>query len=245
MNRTFFIILIGIIIIFPGWLTAQLSGNLKEFLWQKNFFEIIENYAEDKIVLEDPGFWQKQISQRSYTEEMGYRIQVFAGAMEENARSTAASVEALALDSVYVIEQNTLFKVQLGNFQERLEAEKMLDQLRFKGITNAWIVQTTIHVPKKLSPMLVSEAGSDSTIPSPIVFTIQLFVTSDLTKAQNILESLKNTLGQDGWVIRAGEFWKVVVGSFEEETAAREALSVIRSSGYPDAWVTQFKKEDQ
>lgn len=242
MNHNLSIILAGVILIFPGWLTAQISGNLKEFLWQKNFSEIIENYAEEKIILQDPGLWQKQISQRSYTEEEGYRIQVFAGVREENARSAAASLEALALDSVYVIEQNDLFKVQLGNFQERLEAEKMLDQLRYKGIGNAWIVQTTIHVPKKLPPAFVSEDGSDSFIPSPIIYTIQLFVTSDLTKAQNILESVKNKLDQDGWVIRAGGFWKVVVGSFDDETTAREALSVIRSSGYPDAWITQVKK---
>lgn len=245
MNRNLTIIFVGLILIFHGWSSAQISENLKEFLWQKDFSEIIENYAEEKITLEDPGLWQKHISQRSYTEAMGYRIQVFAGAVEENARSAAASLEALALDSVYIIEQNTLFKVQLGNFQERLEAEKMLDQLRYKGIGNAWIVQTIIHIPKNISPGLVKEVVSDSTESSPIVYTIQLFVTRDITKAQKILESLKNSLGQEGWVIRAGEFWKVVVGSFDEEIAAREVLNFIRSSGYPDAWITQVKKEGQ
>ncbi len=243
MNHRLTIIFAGLLLLFPGWLIAQSTGNLKEFLWQKDFIEIIENYAEEKIILHDPGLWQKQISQRSYTEEPGYRIQVFAGALEENARSTAASLETLGLDSVYIVEQNGLFKVQLGNFQERLEAEKMLDQLRFKRISNAWIVQTPIHIPKNLSALPSGEMDTDTAALPPFIYTIQIFVTSEATKAQRVLESLKNIPIQEGWVVRAGDLWKVVVGSFEDESAAREALQVIRSSGYPDAWITQIKKE--
>jgi len=222
-------------------LPAQISGELKQFLWQKNFSELIENYAEEKIILQDEGQWQKQLSARSYREEPGLRIQLFAGAVEENARIVASEVQSLSLDSVYVLEENGLYKVQLGNFQERLAAEQMLDQLRFKGITNAWIVQTTIHIPKdSLGQALIPDTGTDTSEYSPLIFTIQVFVTRDLANAENVLQSLKDQLKQEGWVIRSGDLWKVVVGNFQAEAAAREFLSILRSSGFPDAWLTQI-----
>jgi hypothetical protein len=221
-------------------LQAQISGDLKQFLWQKNFSELIENYAEEKITLQDEGLWQKQFSQRSYREEPGLRVQLFAGAVEENAQTAAADIRSLSLDSVYVSEENGLFKVQLGNYQERLEAEKMLDQLRFRGITNAWIVQTTIHIPKdSVNQALPAESGEDSSEYSPLIYTIQIFVTRDAANAEQVLQSLQNRLEQEGWVIRSGDFWKVVVGNFQEEAAAREFLNLLRSSGFPDAWLTQ------
>lgn len=221
-------------------LQAQISGDLKQFLWQKNFSELIENYAEEKITLQDEGLWQKQFSQRSYNEEPGLRVQLFAGAVEENAQTAVADIQSLSLDSVYVLEENGLFKVQLGNYQERLAAEKMLDQLRFRGITNAWIVQTTIHVPKdSVNQALPAESGKDSSEYSPLIYTIQIFVTRDAANAEQVLQSLQNRLEQEGWVIRSGDFWKVVVGNFPEEAAAREFLNVLRSSGFPDAWLTQ------
>jgi len=221
-------------------LRAQISGDLKQFLWQNNFSELIENYAEEKITLQDEGLWQKQFSQRSYREEPGLRVQLFAGAVEENAQTAAADIRSLSLDSVYVLEENGLFKVQLGNYQERLAAEKMLDQLRFREITNAWIVQTTIHVPKdSVNQALPAESGEDSSEYSQLIYTIQIFVTRDAANTEQVLQSLQNRLEQEGWVIRSGDFWKVVVGNFQEEAAAREFLNLLRSSGFPDAWLTQ------
>jgi len=227
-------------------LPAQISGELKQFLWQKNFSELIDNYAEEKIILQDEGQWQKQLSARPYREEPGLRVQLFAGAVEENARIAAADVRSLSLDSVYVLEENGLFKVQLGNFQERLAAEKMLDQLRFKGITNAWIVQTTIHIPKdSVGQVLTPDIGSDTLEFSPLILTIQVFVTRDLASAENVLQTLKDQLKQEGWVIRSDDLWKVVVGNFQTEAAAREFLSVLRSSGFPDAWLTQINSSQK
>ena len=223
-----------------AYLPAQMTNDLKQFLWQKDFSDLIENYAEEKITLQDEGLWQKQLSQRSYQEESGWRVQLFAGLMEENARATAAEIRLLDLDSVYVQEENGFFKVQLGNFQERLAAEKMLDQLRFKGITNAWIVQTIIHVPKDTTGQsLGTDSKSDSLYYSPLIYTIQIFVTRDVTRAESILQSLKARIKQEGWVIRSGDYWKVVVGNFTDEIAAREFLNLLRDSGYPDAWLTQ------
>jgi hypothetical protein len=246
MNRQ---VLIRIFIIFQltlAYLPAQMTGDLKQFLWQKDFSDIIENYAEEKITLQDEGLWQKQLSQRSYQEESGWRVQLFAGSMEENARAAAAEIQSLALDSVYVQEENGFFKVQLGNFRERLAAEKMLDQLRFKGITNAWIVQTIIHVPKDTTEQsLVADSKSDSYDYSPLIYTIQIFVTRDVAKAESVLQSLKSRMKQEGWVIRSGDFWKVVVGNFTEEIAAREFLNILRDSGYPDAWLTQVSSSKE
>ena len=64
------------------------------------------------------------------------------------AKEILSNIQALNLDSVYMVQEQNLFKVQMGNYGERREAEIMLDRLRYAGIENAWIVNATIHVPK-------------------------------------------------------------------------------------------------
>ncbi len=220
---------------------AQMSGELKNFLWEKDFNTLIDQYQEQKIVLFDKGDYQKRIEQRSFLEQPGMRIQTFAGSSLENARVLATNLQDLQLDSVYVVSENGLFKVQLGNFTERLEAEKMLDRLRFSGISNAWIIQTNIHVSKK-SVTLTEETASASQPETvfPDFYAIQILVSSHRGKASRFADQFSDDFQVPARVIQSGENWKVVVGRFREEAEARDFLEQIRSAGYSDAWVTQI-----
>jgi len=239
LTKTYF--LIGIISFLLGGGSAvlgQMRSELKDFLWEKDFDDLITNYAEEIVSLRDAGDFQKRLEMRSFNESSGYRIQTFAGSNVDNARKMAENLTALELDSVYIVEDEGLFKVQIGNFLERLESEKMLDQLRFKGITNTWIVETTIHVTKPT-------VAPPDTIPSKkelpsLYFAIQLFVTKDLERANSFLAEYQRKVGDPALIIQSGEFWKVLSGKFTQEFLARQRLEEIRNSGYPDAWLTQI-----
>ncbi len=217
---------------------SQMRSELKDFLWDKDFDDLITNYAEEVISLRDAGDLQKRLEMRSFNESPGYRIQTFAGSNLDNARKMAEDLTALELDSVYIVEDEGLFKVQIGNFQERLESEKMLDQLRFKGITNAWIVETTIHVTKQ-TPTPPDTLAPRRGLPS-IYFAIQLFVTKDPERANIFSTEFQRKVGEPAYIIQSGEYWKVLSGKFTQELLARQQLDAIRNGGYLDAWLTQI-----
>jgi len=233
--------LMGIVSLFLGFyfsLHSQMRPELKDFLWKKDFDELMTNYAEETVLLHDTGNLQKRLEVRSFYEAPGYRIQTFAGSDMENAGRMAENLVKLEIDSVYVIEDAGLFKVQIGNFLERLDSEKMLDQLRFKGITNAWIVETTIHVSKQ--PVISPTPSSPPREIPNLYFAIQIFVTKDLEKAKTFLADFHQKMGSPAAIVQSGEYYKVLAGKFTEEMRARKQLEEIRRAGYPDAWLTQM-----
>jgi hypothetical protein len=243
MRIQIFPIYIFTFLIFSCGLHAQMKDDLKNFLWEKDFQQIINRYAEEKIELKDAGDFSRRLEARPFREEPGMRIQTFAGSSRENAEKFAVTLSTLALDSVYVVPENGLYKVQLGNFTDRLEAEKMLDRLRFQGINNAWIVQVPIHVPRDKTIQIASAdtTAADSSIPR-ILYSIQIFVTARREKAESLSQDFTNIFPEQVWIAPSGEYWKVLVGKFSQEIPARQRLDEIRNSGYPDAWLTQTEQ---
>jgi len=225
---------------------AQLSDQLKKFLWEKDFQTLIRQYAEEHINISDPGDRIKKLRARSFVERPGLRVQVFAGTNQENAQQIAKQIRLLNLDSVYVVRENRLFKVQVGNFLERRQAETMLDRLRFAGIFNAWIVETTIHVPK--SRISTPASIQTRTAPSPsrkVIYSIQLFVSGNFDRAQHFQQKVSEVLLDTVWIKQQGNLWKVMAGKYEQEDKARAKLQEIRKAGFTDAWLTQAEIDDE
>lgn len=219
---------------------AQMTGELKKFLWEKDISEMLSTYGEEIVTLSDSGDYQRRLAHRSFREEQGLRIQTFAGADLTNAETMLNTLSELKLDSVYLVQEGELYKIQLGNFLYRLDAEKMLDRLRFEGLTNAWIVETTIHLPIEHTAETNQFSNAQTTaIDQQFVYSIQVFVTKDKQKAVEFVNLLNQQISDESWILQNGEFWKVLIGKFHEETTARERLLEIRDSGYADAWLTQ------
>jgi hypothetical protein len=220
-------------------LFCQKSTELKNFLWEREFIEMIDSFSEETIILKDEGEIQKRLNRRSYNEVHGLRVQVFAGIDRNNADNLKEKLIQLQIDSVYMDQANGLFKVQIGNFIERLEAEKMLDKLRFHGITNTWIVETIIHVPKMRITLDTSKIEEDISHETSLNYAIQIFVTGDQEKASLIKKNLSDRLNEKIWIKQQGNLWKILVGKFQDEEQARIIMERIRESGFPDAWLTQ------
>jgi hypothetical protein len=225
-----------------GYLFSQTSPELKNFLWDKDFKSLIDNYAEEKVVLTEQGNFQRKLEARSYREVEGMRVQVFAGLDKNNAESIVQQMTSLKLDSVYLREDQGLYKVQIGNFTERLEAEKMLDKLRYAGVSNAWIVSTTIHTPKTAvqDTTFVPEPPAISDAAERFLYAIQVFVTGNYNKAQSYQQQLIRAFQEEVWIKEQDGLWKILLGKFGDESYARNRLEQIRTQGYPDAWLTQL-----
>ena len=75
----------------------------------------------------------------------GFRIQIFASAKIDEAnlaRQTAA--EALSSDSLYVVYDPPVYKVRVGDYLSRFDANRALVAVIQRGYPDAWIVNDQI-----------------------------------------------------------------------------------------------------
>ncbi|MFH0989016.1 MAG: SPOR domain-containing protein [bacterium] len=81
----------------------------------------------------------------------GYRIQLFSSANidEANTMKTVA-VEKIATDSVYIVYDPPIYKVRVGDFRSRVEANQTLRVLIEKGFPDSWIVPDQINVRRQV-----------------------------------------------------------------------------------------------
>jgi hypothetical protein len=70
-----------------------------------------------------------------------YRIQCFASSSIEAARLEKKSIESRLAYPAYISFEQPFYRLQLGDFTTRPEAEKALLELRKAGMADAWIVR--------------------------------------------------------------------------------------------------------
>ena len=75
----------------------------------------------------------------------GFRIQVFETSSSEKANSVFKKYKKKMDDSLYVIFDAPLYKIQYGNFSKKYEAENVKKKLGQKGFKNIWIVRSRIE----------------------------------------------------------------------------------------------------
>jgi len=85
------------------------------------------------------------------TTQEGYRLQIFESSSVEETNRTIRKFERSLKDSVYMVFEAPLYKLRLGNFATKKEAEKQKKNLNKKGYKNIWIVRSRIEQSSKNS----------------------------------------------------------------------------------------------
>ena len=107
----------------------------------------IHLYADPKLN-EDIYLKQRLKNPEKETEFPGYRIQVFFGSDRTDANKIKAEfVEKYPDVDVYVVYESPNFKVRVGNFRNKIEAQKLLHDVKQK-YDGAFIVPDKIKFPK-------------------------------------------------------------------------------------------------
>ena len=83
------------------------------------------------------------------TTQEGYRLQIFESSSVEETNRTLQKFERSLKDSVYMVFEAPLYKLRLGNFVTKKEAEKQKANLNKKGYKNIWIVRSRIEQSSK------------------------------------------------------------------------------------------------
>ena len=76
----------------------------------------------------------------------GYRIQIFESTVSSIARAEAKRYQNILNDSVYIDFEAPLYKLRIGNFIERKNAERAIESIKRLGAKDSWIVRTKINM---------------------------------------------------------------------------------------------------
>ncbi len=78
----------------------------------------------------------------------GFRVQVFATRFSRSADSIKTVLEEKWNEDVYIAFDAPVYKVRIGNFVTRNEAEKMKISIVKQGFDTAWIVRSKVFARK-------------------------------------------------------------------------------------------------
>lgn len=118
-------------------LFAQNQENVRE-----GKLEVIQDYKIDQLMQKQIRINQKKLSSN------GYRIQIHFGASRDIAKQTKSKFLSLFPEvKAYEIYQQPNYKVRVGNFRTKLEAQKLLKEIA-TDFPNSFIVQDEIDFPK-------------------------------------------------------------------------------------------------
>jgi cell division septation protein DedD len=79
----------------------------------------------------------------------GFRVQVFASSDRDVANNAAAVAEERLGANAYVVLDGGMYKVRVGDYRVRTDAEAALATIRKHYYPDAWIVPGAIRVPRK------------------------------------------------------------------------------------------------
>jgi hypothetical protein len=199
------------------------------------FLDTIFQGPDTQIVLQKKLLPPEKPQQRSVKQVEGFRVQIFAGVDSINALAILDQAEILLADTVYFIKDKGLFKLQTGDYLYRPEADSVRTFVRSNGYDGAWVVKRMINLydlAEEVAPVI----SDDQQLPEGR-YKIQVAATSTQSGAREIIDALKAKIAYPVYDLQSGALYKVYVGNFQDETAARAVLDEIRAAGYPDAWL--------
>lgn len=88
----------------------------------------------DSILLADTVHWVTD----------GFRVQVLASKSMTKADSLSLKLNSVLDDSAYVVYETPNYKVRIGDYIVREDAEKMRQKLQNMGYRTAWVIRTRI-----------------------------------------------------------------------------------------------------
>ena len=79
-----------------------------------------------------------------------FRIQIFESSVASIARAEAKRFQNILGDTVYTDFETPLYKLRIGSFQNRKDAEEAVESISRLGAKDAWIIRTKEKSLKKL-----------------------------------------------------------------------------------------------
>ena len=207
--------------------------------YKADFNKMIARYGKDEIrLILPPKQIRDSLQATPFTWMDGFRIQVFAGQNRENALSIAEKLKHAVTDSVYLIRDNALFRVQFGDYTDRIVAETKVDSMRKWGWPEAWIATRKVkkYIYNVIKTVQEEQQLRDFSEASTF-YSVQIAACGTMRSAEKVLVNVK-TIFPETYIIKIGGLFKILIGKYDQKSEAEGVLERARNAGFNDAWIT-------
>tara|TARA_Y100000031_G_scaffold150293_1_gene189432 strand:- start:597 stop:1067 length:471 start_codon:yes stop_codon:yes gene_type:complete len=105
--------------------------------------QVIHSFVKNKTAITDTAALDTSLQELD-----GFRVQVFATRFSKSADSIKTVLEEKLDEELYIAFDAPVYKVRVGNFTTRNEAENMKIRLSNLGYDTAWIVRSKVFARK-------------------------------------------------------------------------------------------------
>lgn len=160
-----------------------------------------------------------------FNQVIGYRVQIFAARDQNNAEKVKNLAMNDTKERVYVVlADDNLYKVQVGDYLSRIDAEKMRDKLRaLPNYQDAFIQNTYVFYDTQTSD------GS---------YFIQVGAFSTSESAEEFIKTSLNTRGYNNTSVQFdNNLHKVLVGGYSSNEEAASVKEKLQENGFEGTWI--------
>ena len=220
-------------------LTNLIFGqSAKKIFMQADFNKMIERYGKQQVEIQLP---KKQIldslKKRPYVWTEGYRIQLFASNNIQSARQMKKKLHTQIEDSIYIVKDEALYRIQFGDYTNRIIAETKVDSMRKYGWPRAWIVTRKVKEFVKKETKIKTPQPKNEMDNLSEYYAVQVAAYSTKESAKAVQIELLNRFSVVN-ICNINGLYKVLVGEIPHRNAAESLLDEVKNAGYNDAWIT-------
>ena len=141
------------ILLFINILLLSASSQDSDSLYWFNMNSLREERPEfplviNKVLTGDHIYILDSIKQSKSEVNEGFRIQIFESMISSMARTEAKRFQNILGDTIYIDYETPLYKLRIGNYIDRKDAERAINRIERLGAKDSWIVRTKIDIIK-------------------------------------------------------------------------------------------------
>lgn len=169
----------------------------------------------------------------------GFRVQIFASVSQEGADSQAQRARTRQSDPVDIQNIGGLWKVRLGPYPDRQNAEMVRDRVRQLGWSDAWIVTPN----SEMGPLpSFAPSTTESFAGGAGAFSVQVAASHFKEEGQQIMNNITSLGINKVYLSEDAGLWKVRVGTFPDRVECEKMREQLRNIGFADAFIITEQK---
>jgi len=224
-KRIKYILLLSIIIYFSNCTTTKTTTS-GEYVPPPT---IKEKEVAEEVAVKEPEPVSEKVPSIPIRKKISYKIQIFASHDKESSEDEANRVFIKISQPAEVVLSGDLWKVQVGSFEERKDAEIFREKLKNLGWSDAFIVDVEDE----------GLSGEQSKGKSYEYFSIQVLASENRTEARDLMKNLIDLGLENVFIVFEKNLWKVRAGRFNEKVQAEKYLEKLKIIGFSDCWIVK------
>lgn len=163
----------------------------------------------------------------NFNKVIGYRVQVFAAKEKSNAEKIKSMASKDISERIYIVlADDNLYKVQVGDYLSKIDAEKMRDKIKLlPNYSDAFVQSSYVFYDKSVS------TGE---------YYIQVGAFSTLESADDFIAKKLKDLGySNAAAFNENNLFKVLIGGYKTNQEALDIKDKLKNDGFEGSWIIQ------